>query len=122
MSYQKLSATSKWFALYHRRIPKSSHIYRSLSTKKSDIPPTPSTTPIIKKPSTLLQRLKTPALFGVGLYLGLMFFGEHNTTKEESAYFAGLRNRFDTSWGGGKSSSVGSIKDDNGQNNDGKDN
>ena len=51
-----------------------------------------------------------------------MLFGEHNTTKEESAYFAGLRNRFDTSWGGGsKSSDVDSIND-NGQDNDGKDN
>ena len=119
MSYQKLiaSITSKCCALpYHKTIPKSSHIYRSLSTKKSDIP---SSNPV-KKPSTL-HRLKTPALFGVGLYLGFMLFGEHNTTKEESAYFAGLRNRFDTSWGGGKSSNVGSIDDDNGQNDDGKD-
>ena len=120
MSYQKLcTITSKCFTLpYHKAIPKSSHVYRrSLSTKKSDIP---SSTPVIKKPSAL-QRLKTPALFGVGLYLGFMLFGEHNTTKEESAYFTGLRNRFDTSWGGGKSSSVSSINDDNGQNNDGKD-
>ena len=119
MGYQKLCATItlKCSALpYRKTIPKSSHIYRCLSTKKSDIP---SSNPV-KKPSTL-QRLKTPALFGVGLYLGLMLFGEHNTTKEESAYFAGLRNRFDTSWGGGKGSNVGSINDDNGQNNDGKD-
>ena len=123
MSYQKLiaSITSKCYALpYHKTIPKSSHnIYRSLSSKKADIPSS-NTTNTIKKSSTL-QRLKTPALFGVGLYLGFMLFGEHNTTKEESAYFAGLRNRFDTSWGGGKSSNVGSINDENGQNDDGKD-
>ena len=122
MSYQKLSAiTSKCYALpYHKTIPKSSHIYRSLSTKKSDIPSF-STTPVIKKLSAL-QRFKTPALFGIGLYLGLMLFGEHNTTKEESAYLAGLRSRFDTAWGGGKSSNSGRMNDDNGKDNDGKDN
>jgi len=122
MSYQKLCATitSKCYALpYHKAIPKSSHVYRSLSTKKADIP---SSSPATTNKLPVLQRLKTPALFGVGLYLGLMLFGEHNTTKEESAYLAGLRNRFDTAWGGGKGSNVGSINDDNGQDNDGKDN
>lgn len=119
MSYQRLVVITS-NKCYHKAIPKSSHIYRSLSTKKSDIP-SPSTTPVIKKLSAL-QRFKTPALFGIGLYLGLMLFGEHNTTKEESAYLAGLRSRFDTSWGGGKSSNSGRMNDDNGQDNDGKDN
>jgi len=118
MSYQKLYIISS--KCYHKTIPKSSHIYRGLSTKKSDAP-SPSSRPATTNKLSVLQRFKTPALFGVGLYLGLMLFGEHNTTKEESAYLAGLRNRFETAWGGGKSSNVGRMNDDNGQNNDGKD-
>ena len=46
---------------------------------------------------SLWQSLKAPALFGAGLYLGLVAFGEHQETKEGSAYFAGLRDMF---WGG----------------------
>jgi len=117
MSYQKLCISSS----KHKTIPKSSHIYRSLSTKKSDIL-SPSSRPATTNKLSVLQRFKTPALFGIGLYLGLMLFGEHNTTKEESAYLAGLRSRFDTAWGGGKSSNSGRMNDDNGQDNDGKDN
>mmetsp|Transcript_14392 Transcript_14392/g.31289 ORF Transcript_14392/g.31289 Transcript_14392/m.31289 type:complete len:107 (+) Transcript_14392:320-640(+) len=59
---------------------------RQLSTKQ------PSKSP----PSTLWRTLKAPALFGVGLYLGLMMFGEHQETKQGSSYFEGLRGMF---WG-----------------------
>lgn len=42
--------------------------------------------------------LKAPALFGVGLYLGLMIFGEHQETKQGSGYFEALRY---LNWGKG---------------------
>ncbi len=40
--------------------------------------------------------MRAPALFGTGLYLGLMLFGEHQETKQGSEYFEGLRGMF---WG-----------------------
>lgn len=57
---------------------------RHLSTNKPPSRPT----------RTLWKALKAPALFGVGLYLGLMLFGEHQETKQGSEYFEGLRNSF----------------------------
>lgn len=38
--------------------------------------------------NTVWMRLRTPALFGAGLYLGLIIFGRE---KQESAFFVGLR-------------------------------
>jgi len=40
------------------------------------------------------KRLKAPALFGIGLYFGLILFGKHRETKEESQYLKELRERF----------------------------
>mmetsp|Transcript_13970 Transcript_13970/g.25226 ORF Transcript_13970/g.25226 Transcript_13970/m.25226 type:complete len:94 (+) Transcript_13970:199-480(+) len=69
---------------HHPSIATPSSSYRQLSTKK----PSPY------RPSALWKSLKAPALFGGGLYLGLMIFGEHRETKQESAYFEELRNKF----------------------------
>ena len=53
------------------------------------------------------RRIRTPALFGTGLYLGLMLFGEHRETKQGSEYFEGLRGMFM-----GDSNKKGSDDDD----------
>ena len=90
-----------------RAISSSSHIHirpelrakqqlssiRLLSTNNNQKPTTPTTTP---PSSSVWKSLKAPALFGVGIYLGLMTFGEHQETKQESEYFEGLRSQF---WG-----------------------
>ena len=43
--------------------------------------------------NTVWMRLRTPALFGAGLYLGLMLFGRES--KQGSEYFEGLRGMFE---------------------------
>jgi len=43
--------------------------------------------------NTVWMRLRTPALFGAGLYLGLMLFGRES--KQGSDYFEGLRGMFE---------------------------
>ncbi len=46
--------------------------------------------------TTVWRRIRAPALFGTGLYLGLQLFGEHRETKQVSEYFEGLRGMI---WG-----------------------
>ncbi|KAL9181085.1 hypothetical protein ACHAXT_009890 [Thalassiosira profunda] len=77
--------------------------HRLLSTNNSSSNPSRSS-------GSLWQSLKAPALFGAGLYLGLVAFGEHQETKAGSAYFAGLRDMF---WGGeeGGESNTGDSSD-----------
>ena len=40
------------------------------------------------------KRFKAPALFGIGLYVGLNIFGEHRENKEKSQYLEELKARF----------------------------
>ena len=57
---------------------------------------------MIRPTNTVWMRLRTPALFGAGLYLGLMLFGRES--KQGSEYFEGLRGMFEgENIGGGKS-------------------
>lgn len=73
---------------YHRSVSVSASTrprLRQLSTKKT-----------VPRP-TLLKMLKAPALFGVGIYLGMMIFGKHQETKQGSAYLDGLSRMF---WSG----------------------
>lgn len=44
---------------------------------------------------TLWSKLRTPVLFGAGLYLGLVLFGEHRETKRGSDYLAELKASFE---------------------------
>ena len=55
----------------------------------------------------------TAAIFGIGLYLGLMIFGEHQETKQGSAYLIGLNNLFWSGFGGHKADERGGKGDDN---------
>jgi hypothetical protein len=59
------------------------------------------------------MRLRTPALFGAGLYLGLMLFGRES--KQGSEYFEGLRGMFD-----GDNGKNGSDRVDSGDDSGGK--
>ena len=40
------------------------------------------------------KRLKGPALFGIGLYIGLAMFGDRKEEKKEATYLEELRSRF----------------------------
>lgn len=78
---------------------------RHLSTgRPSDHRPTAGATNTVT-----WKALRAPALFGTGLYLGLMIFGEHRETKQESEYFEGLRGMF---WGDGNDGGNGHDADD----------
>mmetsp|Transcript_10704 Transcript_10704/g.22992 ORF Transcript_10704/g.22992 Transcript_10704/m.22992 type:complete len:114 (-) Transcript_10704:404-745(-) len=77
---------------YHRR-------RQQLSTKKP---------PASRPSSGLWKTLKAPALFGVGLYIGMMIFGEHQETKQGSEFFGELRGMF-----GGKGDGGGEGGHDN---------
>ena len=79
---------------------------RCLSTGK------PSDRPFNTNAATLWRTLRAPALFGTGLYLGLMLFGEHRETKQGSEYFEGLRGMF---WGGGRGKGCDDAEDDIGK-------
>lgn len=91
---------------------------RHFSTKPPITKPPTTITAAATKPPTpspsIWKTLKAPALFGMGLYLGLMIFGEHQETKEESATLAELRNMFrggtSLSSGGGKMERGGDSK------------
>mmetsp|Transcript_15638 Transcript_15638/g.32658 ORF Transcript_15638/g.32658 Transcript_15638/m.32658 type:complete len:107 (-) Transcript_15638:78-398(-) len=78
-------------AYYPPRLP----VRRNFSTK-----PPHSTAPQTKKTSivdsqkpnpSIWGTLRAPALFGIGLYLGLMAFGEHHETKVESQNLSQMR-------------------------------
>lgn len=45
--------------------------------------------------NSMWSQLRTPALFGVGLYLGLVLFGEHRESKKGSNYLKELKASFD---------------------------
>lgn len=62
--------------------------------------------------TTVWKTLRAPALFGTGLYLGLMLFGEHRETKQGSEYFEGLRGMF---WGSGRGKECEDAEDDIGK-------
>ena len=68
-------------------------VSRAPNSTNTSTTTSPSTTPT----KTLWKQLKAPVLFGVGLYLGFMVFGEHQETKQGSAYLEGLRAKF---WSG----------------------
>ena len=70
----------------------------STNTATTTSPTTPT--------KTLWKQLKAPVLFGVGLYLGFMMFGEHQETKQGSAYLEGLRAKF---WSGVDSDDSGNA-------------
>lgn len=76
--------------------------FRHLSTNKS--PPTRS--------ATLWQNLKAPAIFGVGLYFGMMFFGKQHETKQGSAYLNGLSSKFWSGFNDGKEEDSNDEKDE----------
>ena len=99
---QKVSTSAtKYFrvhARYHPLTALYSQNYRCLSTKK----PVRITSTTSNNNSTLWKQLKAPAIFGIGLYLGLMIFGEHQETKQGSAYLIGLSNLFWSGCGGHK--------------------
>lgn len=103
--------------LYHRRAATS--LTSLSSTTHLQTRQLSSNTPKQQQSPTLWKTLKAPTLFGAGLYLGLVAFGEHQETKEESAYLAGLRSKFwggsdggDVSNGGSASGVVGKNGDD----------
>ena len=60
--------------------------------------------------NTVWTRLRTPALFGAGLYIGLMLFGRES--KQGSEYFEGLRGMFE---GNGRNGGRAVTDDDNGK-------
>ena len=68
---------------------------------------------MIRPTNTVWMRLRTPALFGAGLYLGLMLFGRES--KQGSEYFEGLRGMFD-----GDNGKNGSDRVDSGDDSGGK--
>ena len=47
------------------------------------------------EPAVNWTRLRTPLLFGAGLYLGLVLFGNHREEKRGSEFLAELRTSFD---------------------------
>ena len=111
---QKVSSTSatKYFrvhARYHPLTALFSQHYRYLSTKK----PVGIASTTSNNNSTLWKQLKAPAIFGMGLYLGLMIFGEHQETKQGSAYLIGLSNLFWSGFGDHKADERGGKGDDN---------
>lgn len=92
------------------------HIRRSMPTTPFPSPlplrrlSSENNNPPAKPPRNLWKSLKAPALFGVGLYLGLVAFGGHQETKEGSAYFEGLRGLFWGVDGGNDGRSSGDTK------------
>lgn len=64
---------------------------------------------------SMWKTLKAPALFGLGLYIGLMAFGEHQETKEGSAFFQGLRSLFWVDKNGQKHSDNNGVGNDKGR-------
>mmetsp|Transcript_14701 Transcript_14701/g.31940 ORF Transcript_14701/g.31940 Transcript_14701/m.31940 type:complete len:104 (+) Transcript_14701:188-499(+) len=87
MTWIKKIFTTQFPPAQNRKSTSALSLYhRQLSSKKSGTASPPTT--------TLWKTLKAPAIFGVGLYFGLMVFGEHQETKQESAYFEALRYMF----------------------------
>ena len=67
------------------------------------------------EPAVNWTRLRTPLLFGAGLYLGLVLFGGHREEKRGSEFLAELRTSFDGqgSQAKGEGGDVASISSDN---------
>lgn len=81
----------------------------SESCRYNVLSPTASRRWFASKPrqTSFAKQLKAPAIFGVGLYIGLMLFGEYREKKEGSSFFAGLREQFRGSDGSSRESNDG---------------
>lgn len=108
---QKVCTSATRYVCAHSKTALFSQHYRCLSTKKHvSIASTTS-----NNNSSLWEQLKAPAIFGIGLYLGLVIFGEHQETKQGSTYLIGLSNLFWSGFGGHK---VDDQRDDGDDNNE----
>jgi len=66
------------------------------------------------EPAFNLTKLRTPILFGAGLYLGLVLFGNHRDEKQGSQFLAELKASFNAGGtkGGGDDGDDGGVKND----------
>lgn len=86
MAWLKNHTTRYPPAHYRNSTPPPYAYHRQFSRKKPAAVSRPTT--------TLWKTLKAPVIFGVGLYFGMVVFGEHQETKKESEYFEALRYMF----------------------------
>ncbi|KAL7473646.1 hypothetical protein ACHAXS_014263 [Conticribra weissflogii] len=95
---QNKTMSTKWFECFCKKVPLRIPMRRNFSTNppKSTTPQTNHNTTTDRKGSpkpnpSIWDTLRAPALFGIGLYLGLMTFGDHHDTKVESQSLSQMR-------------------------------